>query len=260
MTLPERIAETTGKEVYYHRIAAPYWSNPVSFLEGENFKPGKAKVFIYGSAERYLLERFVKTFHVDFSTNENSALRSVFEDYLFPENTEFLYNTILKKNYLTHKLYSAVNTFKFKAFEYIPSQTPRYILEADSNFIFFHESVDHYYRNFTENELSKIADNLEKLSTTLKQKFGLELILIPVPEQYTIYNENQAQGRYNNMLPRLYEKLEEKEVSFIQLYEPFMNSEKLVFFKTDTHWNKNGVDIAHELVMKQINSLYAQIP
>lgn len=260
LTLPERIADATGKKVYFHRIAAPYWSSPFSFLEGANFQPGNAKVFIYGTAERYLHERFLKTFHVDFSANENSLVRRIFEDYLFPENTEFLYNTILKKSYLTHELYAAVNTFKFRTFDYIPSQTPKYIVDDDRSFVFYHESVDYYYETYSDSEVSIIAENLERMSREMKRKYGMDFILLPVPEQYTVYNEHPTQQQYNQLLPRLYSRLKDKDVRFIKLYEPFMESQELVYYRTDTHWNEKGVDIAFNLLMQQLNKVYAEKP
>jgi len=58
---------------------------------------------------------------------------------------------------------------------------------------------------------------------------------------------------YNNFLPRLSKELDERGVNYVDLYNEFINSPDTLYFGTDTHWNKKGVDKALNLTLTKMN-------
>ena len=52
----------------------------------------------------------------------------------------------------------------------------------------------------------------------------------------------------------LYEGLEERGVRFVELFDAFKNSDTLLYYRTDSHWNQNGIDIAYKETTDYISS------
>jgi len=64
---------------------------------------------------------------------------------------------------------------------------------------------------------------------------------------------------YNDFLPRVYTGLEKRGIPAIPLYEDYKNSEELLFFGTDVHWNVKGLSIAIDNTVELINYLAAEL-
>ncbi len=108
--------------------------------------------------------------------------------------------------------------------------------------------------DFTSDEIESYASNLAKLADNLKQTFNLEMIFMAVPNKYTLYS-----GKVNNDLTRdlypLFRRLSiEKEVKYVDLYSSFSTANEVLYYGTDTHWNKPGVDIALDLTLRHWES------
>jgi hypothetical protein len=59
---------------------------------------------------------------------------------------------------------------------------------------------------------------------------------------------------YNNFLPRLYKELDKRHVRYVNLYHEFISSTDILYYGTDTHWNKKGVDRALELTLEKMDT------
>ncbi|MBA7533952.1 hypothetical protein ES705_26198 [subsurface metagenome] len=81
----------------------------------------------------------------------------------------------------------------------------------------------------------------------------MEFLFIAIPNKYTVCHSLINDDEYNELLPRINDCLEKKGVSVVRLYDDFMNSDKILFYGTDTHWNKNGVDIALSKTLEMLN-------
>ena len=81
---------------------------------------------------------------------------------------------------------------------------------------------------------------------------------MPVPNKYSIYDRFYGDQKYSDFLPRLQNGLKSRGVKYIDLYHSFTTSQDTLYFGTDTHWNNKGVDIALDLLIKEMrrDSLY----
>ena len=120
-------------------------------------------------------------------------------------------------------------------------------MDDDVPWLFYHDQVNEemtsFYYDFTEYEINLICDNIEKLAAELKVKYNIYLILLPIPAKYTVNHHHLNNDKYSNFLPKLYKELDKRGIKHIKLYEEFMNSDELLYHKTDSHWNEKGIEL-----------------
>lgn len=150
------------------------------------------------------------------------------------------------------------NTFKFNRFGTIAKETPVY--SKNPPFIFYFEDtkkdlVKSFYANHSDSVIKKTAENIAHIGKILHENFNAELIFIPVPNKYTIYHKFVNNDSYDQFLPKLQTALELRGVVVVDLYHPFVNSNELLYYPTDTHWNRRGIQIAVEQTKKTLDRI-----
>ncbi len=244
-----RLEDTLNRKVFHGNS---YYI--MEYLDTVNYIKDKPKVLILDVVERYFPYLF-STKHERF-LDQNRVRRNDLYSKIFLEDAEKKYTAFLQKSIFSHYLYSRVNTIKFNTLGYLPSVIPKY--NRDPLIVFHIESVNDevtsVYYEWEDDEIEDMCDNILILKDRLKEKYNLELLLMPMPNPYTIYHDLIGDARYNDLLPRLYKGLEKRGVWHITLMDPFLAADEIVYHRTDTHWNKKGQDIALKLVMKELAS------
>ncbi|MDC1006396.1 hypothetical protein OAQ34_12315 [Opitutales bacterium] len=112
---------------------------------------------------------------------------------------------------------------------------------------------------FTKKELVDFAQSLMKIKNWLKNK-GIEYLYIIAPNKHTIYFENLPEyiskvGHESSTDQLVNYLLEHTDVNVLDLRQPLIEAKKKhqVYFKTDTHWNHYGANIAQYEIMKKIS-------
>jgi len=256
-TFPERLGETTSQRTYYARM-----DRPLLHLAENGYSGTEEKVVIFESAERYIPERFILPHSLEKPADPRSGVRKTVadvRDFIFTENTDLLYGTLLSRSYLTTGLYSASTTLKFDVFEYITDQTPVYTLEKETPWLFYHDQLNgepsSFYYQHSQEEIDTYCDNIADLASKLHSEYNLKMVFMAIPSKYTICHTVVNEDEYNEFLPRLYAGLEERGIPCIPVYEDFVTSSELLYYSTDTHWNQKGLDIALDNTVKVLESL-----
>ncbi len=210
-TLPEKISDSLGINVYYAR-----YDRPLKYIGENSLDNTKEKLMIYESAERYIPTRFTKP-QPDYIPDPRSKLRIDFadaRDYIFVPNKELLYNTLLFRSYLTTDIYSFLSTLKFNVFGYITKFTPRYYLGGKTPWLFYYEQVNDepgsFYYQYSQDEIDLYCDNIADLSSRLYDKYKFKMIFMAIPSKYSIYHTLLNNDKYNDFIPRLYAGLREE--------------------------------------------------
>jgi hypothetical protein len=129
--------------------------------------------------------------------------------------------------------------------------------------LFHEEEVDNsntsFYYQFSDDEINTICNNIADLAQQVREKYNLYMVFMPIPSRYAIYHVVLNQDSYNNFLPRIYEGLEKRGVPVIKLYDVYKNSEEILYYGTDTHWNKKGLDIALDETLKVLSTAYPSV-
>jgi hypothetical protein len=254
-TFPERLGDTLHKRVYYSR-----YDYPLNELAENNYAKGNPKVLLYETAERYIPVRFSKPQENEYIRDTRSNFRKlmvVIWHKVFIKDSEVSYSLLLTRSYISEKVYSMIATLKFDALGYIAETTPVYSLKQKVPWLFYYEEVNKdvtsFYYKHSDEDIERYCNNIADLRNKLKDRYNLDMLFMPVPCKYTIYHKFVNQDAYNNLLPRIYKGLEKRGVPVIKLYDDFIQSKEILYFGTDTHWNKKGLDLALDKTLNYIN-------
>lgn len=248
-TFPERLADSLGIPVFYHRMEKPHKGNALAFLKDEGYQPGSRKYVFYESSERYVIDRSMIEYQdVGITSNYNpfiETLRNI-RVKIFNPASDNLYNTFLKKSYFTTYFYSLITTKKFDWFRYINGQVKDYVIDPQNGSWAFHrEQVDFFNRtDISDSLITHCASNIKKLQEKFSRNYNMELVYIIIPEKYAMYNLKNTNKQYHQFIPRMHKELDRLGVKYIDLYSDYSKTDEILYYKTDTHWNKEGVDIA----------------
>ncbi len=257
-TFPERLGDTLHKRVFYQRMVDDH--RPVIYMENDNYANSHARVLLYETSERFLAHRFLRRHDTIPSVDSRSNVRkmiSAAKNWLFIKDSELKYTVLMQRSYVSTEIYSAINTFKFDKFGYISESTPVYAFKNGQPWLFGGDEVNNdntsFYYKFTDDEINTICDNIADLASVLKRKYDLQLVFMPIPSKYVIYHRLINNDPYTNYLPRIYAGLEQRKVPVVKLYEPYLEAKDTLYYFTDNHWNKNGVDLALDEALKVMN-------
>jgi|WetSurMetagenome_2_1015567.scaffolds.fasta_scaffold04588_6 hypothetical protein len=257
--VPELLSDSLNKKVFSYVTRDYNRANPFCLLNNSGYsKNATGKVIIYETVERNIPEKFKTAFN-KYCINDVPAKITWFRQavyFVFRENSENMYDMLLRLSYPTAKAYSMISTLKFNIFGYISPLTSKYSTKPDP--WLFHEreysnQPGGYYYQYSDQEISTYADHILELKNNLQQKYNLNMIFMPIPTKYTICHKVINTHPYNNLLPRLYMELDKRGVLCIKLYEKFNNAPCDLYHGTDTHWNPKGVNMAMEELLKSIN-------
>ena len=115
---------------------------------------------------------------------------------------------------------------------------------------------------YTEKELKEFATSLVTIKNWLSNK-GIEYIYVIAPNKHTIYFEKLPEFivKKNNKssTDQLIEYLQEHtDVNVVDLRPALLKAKKKqqVYFKTDSHWNHYGANVAQFEILKKIELLF----
>lgn len=260
-TVAERLHDSLGISV--HAVRAWY---PLDYLHSNNYKNDETKTIIFQVVERNLHDRFIEIHDLNWEGNDyldvsKLSLPGKLRHWIFDVKSEELYSILLSESYLTRGIYSLISTTKFDLFRYMASRTPVYSLKNRFNepFLFYdittNDSPKSFYFDHNDQLVKTYCNHIEDLKAQLKERYDLEMIFMPVPNKYTMYFDIiKPEDSYNNFLPRLYKELEKRGINYVNLYNRFLESDTILYYGTDSHWNKAGVDIAVEELLKKLEN------
>ena len=249
---PKRIKEESGKKVHY-----VYKEKPLEYFTRNNFKNDTPKLLIYGRVERYIPYEFENPHEAIYIPDSRSEIRKLIgdiKDQIFYSRTEELYDALMKKSYFTSGIYSVISTIKFDLFGYISNLTPVYFIRNGTPWLFYHDQVNDentsFYYKHSQKEIENYCNNIEDLDKKLMDNYNIKLFFLPIPAKYTLYHKFINDDEYNNLLPRFYKELDSKDVKFIKILEDYLNSDEVLYYGTDSHWKKKGMDMAVDKIIK----------
>ncbi len=259
-TLPERVGESLRLKAHY------VWHDyPLLHLARNNYENSKEKIVLYETVERWIPRRFGERHEEPIDPPKSIVPEPVSEftrkviEKLFPRDSEELYATLLRRSYATTAVYSTISTLKFDLFGYISDMTPKYYLGGDRPWLFYYEQFTDepgsFYYDYRQDEIDRYCDNIADLSARLMKKYNLKMVFMAVPSKFTVYHTLFEGERYNDFLPRLEAGLKDRGIPFISLYEDFMSSDRVLYYGTDTHWNKAGLRIAVDRTIEKLEEM-----
>ncbi len=146
------------------------------------------------------------------------------------------------------------------------SNTEKVIVGKDG-WLYFQETLDDYLgRNLlSEREIHNCAKVLALLQEGAEAE-DCEFVVTIAPNKNSLYPECMPE-RYvkesdENNFSRLVPELERQGVRFVNLHEAFLEQEKVMYHKLDSHWNNEGAVLACDRLLSELgkeHTDYSQI-
>jgi len=124
--------------------------------------------------------------------------------------------------------------------------------------LFYYETLNDFLHKdiLSDDEIEEIALQLQA-AEQLCNEHGIEFLFVVAPNKNSIYPQYMPYlgGRHNpqNNVQMLFERLEEKNVSALNLIEPLRSRESLLYHKMDSHWNDLGAAVANDEILRALN-------
>ncbi len=131
------------------------------------------------------------------------------------------------------------------------------VIYGKDGWLFYTETMDEY---FGRNVLSDRGINNTVISLKLMQEYSenndAEFLFMVCPIKADLYPENlpynYKKGSEVNNWTKLQPAMDREGIKYVNLHEPFMNDERVMYHKLDTHWNNEGASFACKLIQNSI--------
>jgi hypothetical protein len=174
------------------------------------------------------------------------------KNLLFPRKLENRYDLMLRRSYLTNLAYNKIQTLKFDWFGIHHDEV--HISDDESTlFLSYYlegERLENIFRPI-DHHFDTAYQYLKRFEQLVVQTYQIKPIFIIVPNKGTI-SYTSDHKRYNQLIPTLQKYMSNDSIRFIDVYHAFKSAESPVYYKTDTHWNENGLTITYDLLMREL--------
>lgn len=133
------------------------------------------------------------------------------------------------------------------------------VVVGSDNVLFYKGSLEINSMVIDDDDIRNIAIKLKFINDSLKF-LGIDFIFLPVPNKESVYyellpEETKMNFRNRHYLTKLHDELRSLGVRSIDTYSVFRSrflAGERLYFLDDTHWNKEGIELASELISKEI--------
>jgi hypothetical protein len=160
------------------------------------------------------------------------------------DNAEGRSESLLKHCLVTSPIVACWNTAIFELFGRISPETPLYSLHPP--FLFFSDEAQCFQTTHSSERIATFADNIALFDRDLRERFGLTLLFIPIPDKITLYSGLATPQPYDKFLPRLSGDLKSRGVHTVDMLPALQADTNLLYWPSDTHWNGSGIRVGVE--------------
>jgi hypothetical protein len=249
-TLVDQLERRIGTPMFsvYRNNHPSLVQNPYLLLNSEAPSRTNGRMLVYEIVERLIQNQFdtgIPTNAVQTTEPKSFIDRawSKIEKTMF-ENSEARSEALLKHGRMSAPIVAWWNTAVFDVLEQISPETPLYSLHPP--FLFFRDEVINFQTPHTDEHIARLADNVAAFGRDLRERFGLTLYFIPVPNKITVYSQLATNQPYDGFLPRLCADLKSRGVDTVEMLPAFQHRTNLLYWPSDTHWNAVGIRIGVE--------------
>lgn len=226
-------------------------SYPLSYLESIGYRGGKNRILLLESVERSVLERGGTYNKLGASTN--NELDALAFKMLKNNDVEYFF----KHNIFVYPLGKWLKNFRFEYLKIVDKSIGAY--SENPAMLFYQRDIEFSKLKKSEAMLDTTADNIARLSATLKKRYDIDLIYLVIPNKYSIYHGFVTGGdSYDRFIPRLSKKLTDRRVKNIDAYSLYSRFNKagmpLLYFSSDTHYTAYGKSLLVDTCSEMITS------
>jgi len=256
INVPLALQNITGKKICNaSEYKGMVLSSPISFLKRNNIKPGRRRIMVVETSERYSYNSALKLYLKQNDHFTFFHFKFQLSKYLrFDDLDYWLSNSVFTEMFINRKA-----GFYFNNFGVISSEISEFSMSP--KFLFYSEETNFNNMRKPESEISSISDNVNKLAEILDRDYNMSLIYLIIPNKFTLYGKYADSSYvYDNYIPKVYSRLN-NNTNAVNLYELYSklkesNPADYLYFTSDTHFNLRGREIAINEIIKRINKIY----
>lgn len=230
-------------------------NNPLDALKELRYNKSRSRILVLETTERFSLSRgLVEYIPIKNSVNfDNNVITNwiyrIFVNRLF----------YVEHNYLTLPILSFKNTFDFKVFKTVDRNIGAF--STSPPLLFYSQDVEFADRKKTPETIDSMVNNIVMLNKALKNYYNMTLLYIIIPDKFSIYNDYvNGEYHYSGFIPALKSKLDDNKIYTVDLYTKFLeykmkSPDKVLYIKSDSHFNKFGKEIFLEVVCSKLKEI-----
>lgn len=233
------LARKGGLKVHHLQSATFFepQSYPLSYLESIGYRKGRRRILILESVERSVLDRS-NTYNAAGASSSN-VLNALAFKVLKNNDVEYFF----KNNVIVHPLGRWLKNFRFTYLNIVDRSIGSYSMQPDM--LFYQRDIEFSRMKKTDAMLDSAVDSIARLSSTLKERYDMDLVYLVIPNKYSVYHSFVNDGySYDGFVPRLSRKLTARGVKNIDGYAQYSSCNKpgmpLLYFSSDTHYTAYG--------------------
>ncbi|MDO4876909.1 MAG: hypothetical protein Q3987_05960 [Oscillospiraceae bacterium] len=187
------------------------------------------------------------------SEDENKTTLN--KDYLKQLGEYFEGHCALRQEMVTG--YSLVTAKVFR------TSSSKSVIYGKNGWMFYTDTLGDYTGTevMSERELNDCVRTLKLIDSYCKAN-GLEFVFVIAANKNSLYGENMPYYYAKTTKPgnrvRLVERLKEEGIRYVDLYDVFAAENKVLYHKTDSHWNNEGAALAARAIHEATGQMYVE--
>lgn len=154
-----------------------------------------------------------------------------------------------------------VTGYSFVTTKVFGTSSSKSVIYGKNGWMFYSDTLGDYTGSevMTERQLNDCVRTLVLMERYCKQN-GAQFVFVIAANKNSLYGENMPYYYKKATAPgnreRLVKKLKEAGVKYIDLYDVFAAQDKVLYHKTDSHWNNEGAALAAREIHEATGQMY----
>ena len=185
------------------------------------------------------------------SEDENKA--TVNKDYLKQLGEYFEGHCAFRQEMVTGYSYLTAKVFR--------TSSQKSVICGKNGWLYYTDTLGDYTGSevMTERELNDCVRTLKLIDRYCREN-GTEFVFVIAANKNSLYSENMPYYYKKTTAPgnreRLVKKLQDEGIKHVDLYDVFSAENKVLYHKTDSHWNNEGAALAARAIHKAVKTDY----
>ena len=190
---------------------------------------------------------------VPFMVSEDENKTTVNKDYLKQLGEYFEGHCALRQEMVT-----GYSFFTTKVFQTSSSKS---VIYGKNGWMFYTDTLGDYTGTevMTERQLNDCVTTLKLIDRYCKEN-GSQFVFVIAANKNSLYGENMPYYYKKTALPGnrelLVERLRAEGIKYVDLYDVFAAENKVLYHKTDSHWNNEGAALAARAILNAAGTNY----
>ncbi|RJR31329.1 hypothetical protein C4569_02705 [Candidatus Parcubacteria bacterium] len=221
--------------------------SPLQYFKDINYKGDEHKVLLFEITERSTLSTILSPKFLSVP-DENLSVFYRYKEFYYRIKHKIFNNLdveyFFKRNFIANPVRQTLKNIKFSWFGLTDPDIGAY--SEDLPMLFFETEVSFNEMEKSDANLEALTENLKLLQNILLDKYNIDLYVLIIPNQYTIYSKYANKKiAYDGYLAKINGLLDKKGVKYFDVYGLYRDyvindNSRLLYLTNDFHYSAFG--------------------